>query len=377
MYDQINSIMIKTSGTCNLNCSYCFEKNRLNGKYFSDYKALLKFLRKLPIGNKLIIKFIGGEPLCNIPAIIEAAKQLKKIERYKETQVIFGMTTNGIEVSSLLSLLHSHLLSPYQTRVSWDGIHSSYTRLGSYDNSHIQKIGNSEFGKDIVVRMALTKETIPYLSESFEYALENGCNCLEYYYLFDYPYYKNYKFITEAEEQFNRIADLYEKYKFLYVNWKPLQLSRFLTKRDFNNAIRCRHLGQHLHIDENGKLYPCGMFSNDSYYADNLFCIGDIYNGFDKSQLQKFADNYGNMIPCTNMNCQNTQCFECPALSYYKTNCLHKKLEQTCELKSIERRIFLSHFKSSEVNEDKIKQQFDYSHWFMSTQINENLPYSD
>ena len=329
--------MIKTSGSCNMNCKYCFEKNKIGSKFFTDHKQLKRFLESIELDSVLTAKFIGGEPLMEVENLRRAVKELKKLERTKDTRLVFGLTTNGLKMDELISLIREDILDPILVHISWDGLYSNKVRLTSFDDAYI----NTNVCKIFpitdkpTVRIALSTYTVDNLFESFKYLLDNGGKVLEYYYLFDYPLYLSEEFQKKVEEQLYMISELKRVYDFTYVNWVPLERGY----KDMNESIKCSHLGTHLHIDADGKLFPCEQFSSDSVCQDDSFCIGSIYDGYDMESLNRFIELFSETPKCTK-TCSNYHCFECPATVYYKKKSFASKFFYICKLRSIERRIF-------------------------------------
>lgn len=310
-----------------MNCKYCFEKNSMNGKGFNDFKSLLYFLKKLPLSQECNIKFIGGEPMIKYDTILDAIKILSKIERYKDTHITFGMTTNGSFDKELLSLLDEKLVSPELIHLSWDG-------YGDKNNIHILDT-MLPYKDKITIRVPVSIDTVNSLYNTFYTLLSKGYTVLEYYYLNDYEY-DNSLFPYLFSRQLKKIIELDPIYTL--VNLDSFYLSPYI--KNIHDAIRCRHIGRQLYINEYGELYPCGMFS-DAYKNCTAggYKIGDIYNGFDRIILGEFIDDFSSIPSCS---CTNSQCFECPAVSYYNTGNMQKKMMKTCELKSIEYRLLSS-----------------------------------
>ena len=97
--------MIKVSDKCNMCCDYCFQGEGVSKGVFSDIDDLKNFLRDLPTGDTLDVKFIGGEPLIYSDSIKRMIKELRKLERTKDVHFRFGLTTNGLYFKSLIELI--------------------------------------------------------------------------------------------------------------------------------------------------------------------------------------------------------------------------------------------------------------------------------
>lgn len=342
MFETIPNIVLKVSNTCNLECSYCFESDKLSKNLFTDYKSLYSFIMdKIPLGKELVIKFTGGEPFLGNKNIKDAVKILSKIRRYKNLRLSFGVTTNAYYPDLLNYFTDRKLLDSNYCRISWDGIHSSDTRIPRDKENIYNTMDNMKkiHSKNILVRIALTKETIDYLPESVEWLFKNGFKHCEYYYIFNYPYYRHTLFRSKAYSIFKKLYDIQLKY--LNTNrieniWTVLYANNY---NKFNNIdILCSHIGNLIYIDGNGDIYPCQFFSEDTPYMNQSFKIGSVYSGFDKDSINKFKNVWEKMsLPYECASCGNKQCFECPAVNLFKNK---KRLMYECKLRDYERIIY-------------------------------------
>jgi uncharacterized protein len=128
---------------CNLDCSYCFEKDFREGYYMSDSTADLLVDRvgrnHVEPGRDVEINFYGGEPLLSLPLLKRIAFSLKEKAEACGTRFTFGMVTNGtlftrkvVEILLPLGLTYAQL--------TLDGPREIHDRLrpfaaggGSYD----------------------------------------------------------------------------------------------------------------------------------------------------------------------------------------------------------------------------------------------------
>lgn len=384
MFRNISAITFKVGTYCNLNCKYCFQKYAIKetSDVFHNIDSLLYFLSKpeLTYSDRLEFKLTGGEPTLYYNKILEAYKILSKLERYKPIKTYFSTISNGTNIDTLLSLFDEGILEPYSCKVSWDGIYGiSKSRLSKNItfndkvlNDNIIKLGNSKYGKDVLVRIALTEDTVNDLYESFIFALDAGCRKIEYYFITDYEQYLDKSFIETLKEQLIKIYSI--KTPFLWSNRETLLFSKVLSKNFFNRFITCRHLGKMLYIEQNGDISPCGFFSKDAICADCNLIIGNIYKGFYKNEIINFIKEYEKANSCYKSDtCNNFHCFECPAMSLYRYNNMREKLYQTCAIHTLEKDIFN---KYNTIEADKqVNKTFS---WLKDFSVNfsiPNLPY--
>lgn len=92
-----NSMDIKITNQCDLNCPYCHEKSVPNGKE-GDIQKLIELLKDLPAGTELA--FGGGNPL----GYSELFTLLRACKKYK---LIANMTINGKHVKDNIIFLNN------------------------------------------------------------------------------------------------------------------------------------------------------------------------------------------------------------------------------------------------------------------------------
>lgn len=394
MYEQINEITFKISPYCNLDCEYCFQKHDVKTKYgyFNKYDELLEFLKKLPIGPKFEIKLTGGETSLYPDQIRLAYRRLKKLERYKDTEVRFTTISNGTNMDALIELFSEGILDPWGSKISWDGIYSAsksrkpknklYT--DDYFSDQICKLGKSKYGKDVLVRTALTKNTIDDLYDSMIFLEYNNCTKWEYYYLTDADYYNDPKFISKFELFYSSLIYFANVLcpDFRVQNLETLiYLNQILPHNNINKlrSISCRHLGTSLYISMDGTIYPCGYFSDDAMFDDDKLSIGDIYHGFDKDALEKFCKEYFEAPMCNNSLCNCYNCFECPAVAKYRTKHLQGKLKQACNLRMVENLLYnknKDNISSNKNNLESINSSYSYiTNWNINKELYQDLPF--
>lgn len=96
------NIIISVTETCNLNCSYCYQRNWDKQSHMdkSEYLKLVldyisSILSKLDNDSVLHINFIGGEPLLNTDMIFAFVEKIEAL-CMNSVPVIYHMDTNGM-----------------------------------------------------------------------------------------------------------------------------------------------------------------------------------------------------------------------------------------------------------------------------------------
>ena len=391
MFRNITAVTFKVGEYCNLNCVYCFQQyeTKTRTRTFDKYEQLVSFLSKLSLADNLEFKVTGGEPSLYIDEIRNAWHKLSKLERMKDVKIQFTTISNGSNIEGLLGLMDEGILNPGGCKISWDGIYSaSKSRkpknkkfTDEFFKDKIVKLGKSKYRKDVLVRMALTPNTVDDIADSFKFALDCGCRKLEYYFLSDCEEYRHPDFISKFNIQIEKIMDLYMERKFTLANFDTLIMNEVIGKADELRAITCRHLGKALYIEIDGKIAPCGYFSKDALFPDQTMYIGDIENGFYYDKVKSFIDQYKCAPMCTIKQCHNFHCFECPAAALFRKGNMADKLYQTCAIRSSEKATFDWYYKH-------YPELFNYSNEYMDNRYSyikswnidysmPDLPYSE
>lgn len=182
MFRQANMLILKTTRGCNLNCSYCYVRNKEKYKEermdFDLYKKVINRIvadKKISNnGGKFTLVYHGGEPLLNSPL------ELSKMFKYAQTQFVknnieyaFGMQTN----LTLMTEEYADILRHYSVSVgaSFDGINkgnegrTKVINQGAFEEKF--KI-MTDHGVQFGFLMVVSESNIDYVMESVEYLQE-------------------------------------------------------------------------------------------------------------------------------------------------------------------------------------------------------------
>lgn len=166
-------LCISTNASCNLNCVYCYEKNKTNFE-FDETEAIdiiSNILRtKTTKGTK--IKLHGGEPFLVFPKIKRLCENLWA-EDFAEYYHIH-ITTNGTLIhGEIQQWLYEHR-DKITVKLSLDGgkKSSDINRPCSFDLIDIPFFIKT--WPDLRVNMTITPQTVPYIFEDIRYMTEMG-----------------------------------------------------------------------------------------------------------------------------------------------------------------------------------------------------------
>lgn len=342
----IKALCLHIAHSCNLNCSYCFAAQ---GKYhgedalmsFETGKRALDFLVENSGTRKnLEVDFFGGEPLLNFNVVKQLVKYARSIEKEKNKNFRFTLTTNGMLIDDdvidfcnaemdnvVLSLdgrreIHDHFRKDLGGNGSYDKIlpkfkkfvekrgDKSYYMRGTFTHNnvdftndifHMADLGFKELSMEPVVcppnePYALTEEDLPILLRQYEILSKEmikrkkaGNGFTFYHYMLD---------LTNGPCIYKRITG-------------------------------CGSGTEYMAVTPQGELYPCHQFVGDENYK-----LGDIWNGVSN---HKKVNEFKLCNAYAKEECKD--CFAklycsggCAANSYHATGSINGIYEYGCKL---------------------------------------------
>ena len=167
-------VNIWVTNFCNLNCSYCYEKET----YLKEelLTPTIDFIKKIEDDNALTINFHGGEPLLNFEVIKKIVAQSKLENIFAN----FSLTTNLLlmnnEIADYVSSNHIYL------SISLDGTEhvNDINRIDKNNRGTYKKVIKKlnilkKYNIPFRTRMTVTPFTINYLYESVTHLINIGC----------------------------------------------------------------------------------------------------------------------------------------------------------------------------------------------------------
>lgn len=288
---------------CNFKCKYCYEDYR--NHYQLNEKTLvetLEFIMNYGEKGKVLLDFLGGEPLLKKDLIYEAVKHIKTY--YADREVKYYITTN-------CSLMDDEFIefmkeNNFTIRLSFDGnkVTHDLNRVAKdgcscYEKilENIMKVNNS--GLNSSVRMTVTENTIPYMAENIsflhEHGLDNICMIMDVY----------LKISKKLEDEFKKQVKLITQYYLEEAEaGRTFMVDQFDGKMfnmlcNFGNHFCMCDAGiSNFKIFPNGQIYPCGFLTNDEKYK-----IGNIWEGVDIRKAK--------IIALSNFDKTDPKCRDC------------------------------------------------------------------
>ena len=294
----IKALCLHIAHTCNLNCEYCFASQ---GKYHGD-RALMSF----EVGKRAIdfliensgsrvnleVDFFGGEPLMNFDVVKQIVAYARSIEKEKNKNFRFTLTTNGMLVDDDViefanKECHNVVLSLDGRKEVHDHLRKTVSGKGSYDiivpkfQEFVKKRGNRGY----YVRGTYTHNNTDFTNDIFHMA-DLGFTELSMEPVVcspEDPYALTYDDLPVLFEQYEILAkEMLKREK----EGRPLTFYHYMIDLTGGPCIYKRISGcgsgtEYMAVTPWGELYPCHQFVGDPKYS-----LGNIYEGVTNTAIQ-------------------------------------------------------------------------------------------
>lgn len=314
--------------SCNLNCTYCYEDHKSSKKMsFETAKQIID--REMSICDKfdgVMFNLFGGEAFLNFELIKQIVNYLEVNYRDSKLKWHCFITTNGTLVhGEIQAYLREHCGS-ISCGLSLDGTkeYHNINRSNSFDDIDLTFF--AEFYKNQYVKMTISAETLPHLSDCVMFAHKKGfqisCNLA---YGIDWSNANN---VSLLEAELMKLIEYYLDNPTI----KPCSmLNDPIYKVALQNKEATRECGAgHLmrSYDTEGVCYPCQFFM-------------PISIGNEVAQKALGIQWHGEVIPEDKLDsrCKNcvlkSCCHICYGSNYASTGNIYIHEENWCRLNKI------------------------------------------
>ena len=347
-FTPINSAEVQFAEDCNLNCNYCFVKNKRKNRFSSEMgKRALDFLvlNSGPL-KQLDYVFFGGEPLLEFDAMYEVMQYSDEIFRLTGKKTGFNATTNGL-------LLTEEIMKKSQGKLNYllsiDGDEKTH------DKHRVFKNGQGSF-KDVFpkiglikkyqpwtgARLTYTPDTVEDLYNNIDFLFRNGIHqfifgpCLELEW--------DSRALTIYEEQLRLISDYYldKITKKLPIRMTLFEGENKDTDLDCSGGLwGCWAGRNHVVITYTGDIYPCSKFIGLESYDCEEFKLGNIFEGLTNLPAREQLYNLkgSNYKVCQGCAVIDTCTGGCPADNYSQNRDLYIPCNSSCSITKINQRV--------------------------------------
>ena len=341
----IKALCLHVAHTCNLNCEYCFASQ---GKYhgeraimtFEVGKRAIDFLVEHSGSRRNLEVDFGGEPLMNWQVCKDIVAYARSIEKEKNKNFRFTLTTNGMLVDDEViefanREMHNVVLSLDGRKEVHDRLRRDYAGKGSYDVivPKFQKFAEARGGKDYYMRGTFTHNNVDFTNDIFHMA-DLGFTELSMEPVVCDP--SDPSALTEAD-----LPKLFEQYEILAKDMlrrkregKPITFYHYMIDLRNGPCIYKRISGcgsgtEYMAVTPWGELYPCHQFVGDEKYS-----MGNIWDGVTNEAVR---DQFKNCNVYARPECKD--CWAklycsggCAANAYHATGSINGVYEYGCEL---------------------------------------------
>lgn len=342
----VKALCLHIAHTCNLNCSYCFASQ---GKYHGE-RALMSFevgkraldflVENSGTRRNLEVDFFGGEPLMNFEVVKKLVAYARSIEKEKNKNFRFTLTTNGVLVDDDVIDFSNKEMS--NVVLSLDGrkeVHDryrvDYAGNGSWEKivPKFQKFVNARGGKNYYMRGTFTHANPDFL-EDIKTMLDLGFSELSMEPVVaasDDP-------AALTEEDKPVVMKQYEDLAALMLErdkeGKPFTFYHYMIDLKGGPCIYKRISGcgsgtEYMAVTPWGDLYPCHQF-----VGDEKFKLGDIWSGVNNKKIQ---DEFASCNVYARKECRD--CWArlycsggCAANAYHATGSVKGVYKYGCDL---------------------------------------------
>ena len=275
---------------CNLNCKYCYEKNKGTLELtFDDIKNIMD----IEVKNKsksCVITFFGGEPLIKKDLIYETINYAKKLEKENDIKFLYSITTNGtliddefIKIAKQNNFLIGYSLDGKEETQNKNRVTHSGEETFNIVSENAKKLIKNI--KKLVAMPVITKNNYMNMAENAKFLFDLGfkyVNCA-----FDYTADWDDEDLEPLKKEYEKLANLYYEKSKNGDNFYLLPFDNKITDyiQENNCNDECMLAIKHVNIGINKKIYPCMQFVGIDEYE-----IGNTTIGIDEEKKKKLKN---------------------------------------------------------------------------------------
>ncbi len=342
----IKAMCLNVAHDCNLKCEYCFASKGDFGcgpklmSFEVGKKAIDFLIENSGSRRNLEVDFFGGEPLMNFPVVKQIVSYARKVEKEKNKNFRFTLTTNGVLLTDdIIEYLNQEMSNVV---LSLDGRKEVNDRLrvkkngaGCYEDivPKYQKLVATRGDKDYYIRGTFTTHNLDFAEDALHIA-ELGFDQLSIEPVVSDPsleYSLKEENLPTAFAEYERLANvILERRK----QKKGFNFFHFMI--DLNQgpcAIKrlrgCGCGNEYVAITPEGDIYPCHQFVGDTSQR-----MGNILeNTLNRDIKDRFAKaNVYNKEDCIDCWAKFYCSGGCSANSWQYEKNIYKSHKISCEL---------------------------------------------
>lgn len=335
------SLLIKpASGSCNLNCAYCFYANVTDLRKIKNYGMMSDETMEQMIvrafdyaEHQVTFAFQGGEPTLAGLDYYKTFVQLVKKHNKNKITVNYALQTNGIKIDDAYASFfaeHHFLLG-----VSLDGpkeIHDMNRKFpngsGSYKNVKNAIKLLDQHKVDYNILSVVNKAVAKHPTKVYQYFKKEGYDYLQFIPCLDElgEAHGTNPYALTPEDYGTFLCTLFDQW------YKDFMEGRRISIRTFDNILHivlgypaesCDMQGvcsTNLVIEADGSAYPCDFYVLDDWYLGNV-ASNTLQEMIQGETATRFVDH---------SRVRHDECAKCEFLPVCRSGCRrHKSLDST------------------------------------------------
>ena len=296
----LKTLILHVDESCNLRCRYCYHAEKGNGqgprRRMSRNVAIraVDFLFERSGGlEDLVLVFFGGEPLLNFETMRNAAQYAREKAAASGKRVNFALTTNGTLLTpEVVDFLQEQDVSITVSLDGFEEIHDRYRRFPDDRPSYgvilpkVRHLIETARKRPVVARVTVVDEP-ERVPQILDHLL--GLGFVEAGFApvtTGHPEYRLSE--SQMDELLRAFRHLAERFL------EAAREERFFGFSNLIDLLVSLHQGQVMSypcgaglglfsVDAGGRLFLCQRFT-----GEEVFCMGDIFDGFDEERLGSF-----------------------------------------------------------------------------------------
>ena len=303
----MNLTLIVTQN-CNMDCSYCFEKQKNRAVSMSDdvLRRTLDHIMEEYLKNSsepISINFCGGEPLLMFDKIRYFIEQIElKSAAEKLAPVSYEISTNAILIESkMIDYLKQHDVSYY---IGFDGVKKSFDRNRKFYNNqkggfeiaygNIKKmLGEGVRPEQITLNLVITDNNVEYLTDNV-FFINNIASGIKFSININYNCKWQRKSLGILNEKLGGLIDFYKdrilennKYSIKFIDDR---IKRLLYRRKVKPSEQCGAANGCLTVLADGNIIGCATLAYCRENNDEII-LGNVSEGINPLKKGSFRDS--------------------------------------------------------------------------------------
>lgn len=268
---RVRALDLVLTAACNLRCSYCYQTDkRARSMEWATAQAALDLLLRSE-RDDLLVLFIGGEPLLEMPLIRQAIEYVRAV-RPEGKNVEYAMSTNGLlldgETVAFLAENRIH------TQLSFDGVPAAQEWRGPGTHAlldglldRVREQFPQYLRRTFTVTITVHSGNLAYLADSVEYLMRKGVWNIGLNTLLTHDPGWTREHLAALDRQFARIfaASLAHRDETGRIPFQPLRRTREKSVHSPEGRLMCgAGTGETITVDVDGQVTGCVTFA-ESY----------------------------------------------------------------------------------------------------------------